>query len=363
MNIKINHQIAQSIVEAIHEVCECPINFIDRRGIIIASTDSSRLNTFHEAGFQAIQNSMAVFVHKEGEYSGTKEGVNYPIFIEGTVVAVVGITGYPLEVSKFGFLATKISEVFIKEQYLSRLRDSKKQKMNYFIRAYIYNHVEDETYIEELRKEFQMSYENYAIVCIRVHQRYNLENIGLVERKIETLFQQLEITCYTYLYPNEFIGLLKEEKTEYAVRALIQLCAGLSSVLKVGIGLAEPFGGLWTSYEQARFALECIEDTEKNCQLFSELGIERVLRILEKHLDFNYVEFILRKLSTYDKDILMSYFTLNMKLKETAQENFIHVNTLQNKLNKIQEKNGLNPREFRDAVKLYIAILLERMKK
>jgi len=116
MNVKINQQIAQSIVEAIHEVCECPINFIDRRGMIIASTDSTRLHTFHEAGYKAIKTLINVIVEDNSEYEGSKSGINYPIKINNEAMGAIGITGEPNEISKYGFLVTKITEVFIKEQ-------------------------------------------------------------------------------------------------------------------------------------------------------------------------------------------------------------------------------------------------------
>lgn len=361
MNIRISKKIAQSIVEAIYEVCNCPINFIERSGFIIASTDETRVNQFHEAGFEALKKSMAVFVEEEGQYTGTKAGVNYPIFIEGTAVAVVGITGNPNEVSKYGFLATKISEVFIKEQYISNIRDSKKQKMNYLIRAYIYDHIENEDYIEQLRKEFDLTEDRYSILCFQVHERYNIENINMVERKIEAIFGQLGISCYTYLYPNEFIGFLKEEEVGEAYMSLTHFCNGMSSILKGGIGLTEPMKEMWASYEQARYAIRCIEGKEISCQLYSELGLERLLRVLRKHLSHKYIQFVLKELSTEEKELLQVYFEQNMSLKETAAEKFIHINTLQNKLNRIYEKNGLNPREFKDAVALYLAILVEKM--
>ncbi|MDO5567537.1 MAG: sugar diacid recognition domain-containing protein, partial [Planctomycetia bacterium] len=38
--MKISKNLAGQIVNAIHEVCGCPINFINRNGIIIASTDT-----------------------------------------------------------------------------------------------------------------------------------------------------------------------------------------------------------------------------------------------------------------------------------------------------------------------------------
>ena len=49
-NNKISLNLAQEIVNAVKEVVDKDINFIDKNGIIIGNTDKKRLNTFHEAG-------------------------------------------------------------------------------------------------------------------------------------------------------------------------------------------------------------------------------------------------------------------------------------------------------------------------
>ena len=54
-NDKISLNLAQEIVNAVKEVVDKDINFIDKNGIIIGSTDKKRLNTFHEAGYKAIK--------------------------------------------------------------------------------------------------------------------------------------------------------------------------------------------------------------------------------------------------------------------------------------------------------------------
>ena len=47
-----------------------------------------------------------------------------------------------------------------------------------------------------------------------------------------------------------------------------------------------------------------------------------------------------------------------MSLKETADSLIIHRNTLQYQLDRIHEKTGMDPRRFRDAVVLYLSLLL-----
>ncbi|MDE6054248.1 MAG: helix-turn-helix domain-containing protein [Lachnospiraceae bacterium] len=54
--------------------------------------------------------------------------------------------------------------------------------------------------------------------------------------------------------------------------------------------------------------------------------------------------------------MLKAYFSTNMSLKETCEQIYMHKNTLQYKLDKIARDTGYNPRRFKEAVVLYIAL-------
>ena len=56
--------------------------------------------------------------------------------------------------------------------------------------------------------------------------------------------------------------------------------------------------------------------------------------------------------------LLQTYFEANMSLLGTSQKLFLHKNTVQYKLNHIYQKCRLNPRVFKDAVLLYLALQL-----
>ena len=51
----IKPELAQQIVDSVKTIVDKNINFIDRKGIIIASTDLNRVGDFHQAGYQAVR--------------------------------------------------------------------------------------------------------------------------------------------------------------------------------------------------------------------------------------------------------------------------------------------------------------------
>lgn len=111
----LSKQLACQIVEAVHAVVGNDINLINSSGIIIGSTNQQRIGTFHEAGYEVVKTGVPISVEEGHRFQGALNGINYPIFLEETPIAAIGITGNPEELKRFGFLITKITEVFLKE--------------------------------------------------------------------------------------------------------------------------------------------------------------------------------------------------------------------------------------------------------
>ena len=89
MNEQIDRKLAQQIV------CGQNVNFIDGSGLIYASTDAGRIGSYHEIGRQAAVAGKAIEVEADDRFTGTQKGVNLPVYHNGSMVAVIGISGPP----------------------------------------------------------------------------------------------------------------------------------------------------------------------------------------------------------------------------------------------------------------------------
>lgn len=358
---KASRLLAQKIVDAVHEVTSCPINFIDPTGIILASTNESRIGEFHEAGYDAIKKLEPTIVDQKNIYKGSLPGVNYPISVEQEPFGVIGISGTPNEVSKYGFLSTKVSEIFIKEQQLRKQNESSKQKMDYFIRSYIYNDIDDTSYLQQLQEAFDVSSNtHYSVLLIKPNDRYNLQNIAMVEKRIKSIFLDLGMKIHTYIYPNEFIGLVKTKKRELVRQALEDLVAETAYTVIAGLGSTATLHSLHTSYDHAKLALKAASDSGNGYAFYDDLQLEVIFGQLPSKAKENFALRILHGLDEQEREILRYYFDNGANLKETAAHFFIHGNTLQYKLDRIAEKTQLNPRIFKEASVLYFALLIDK---
>ncbi|WP_250277913.1 sugar diacid recognition domain-containing protein [[Clostridium] colinum] len=164
----ISVDLAQKIVDAINQICKYNINFIDKDGIVIASTNQKRINTFNQAGLNAIKTKTTVIVDNDDCYLGSKKGINTPIFINEEPIAVIGVSGEPKEIDKYIFLAIKITEIFLKENILKESLSNKFTQINYIVQTYLYNQKEKYEHtlkiLDKLNVDIKTNY--YAITII-----------------------------------------------------------------------------------------------------------------------------------------------------------------------------------------------------
>lgn len=131
----IDRETAQYIVDTVKSVCGKDINYIDARGIIIASTDHSRVDSFHEIGYQVVTQGDTKEVSGDESFLGVQKGVNLPIFYHGKMIAAVGISGELEEARKYAALAQKITTILLREREVEARGSQKRSKISYMLRT------------------------------------------------------------------------------------------------------------------------------------------------------------------------------------------------------------------------------------
>lgn len=353
----IGNNLAQEIVDAVKIMVGKDINFIDQNGTITASTDKTRIGSFNGAGYNAVTTGDVTVVDIENRYKQSRLGISYPIVIQNKPIGAVGITGNPDEVYKFGFMITKITEIFIKENSINHRYKSKENLMDYIIKSIVYKEI-----IEDDIKGYLMDFGIYleddvSIIFISIEEQLNTSiNLHEIENKIINFFEISDIKIYTYMYPNKFIGVLT--KQVYKNIELKYLDYFKEDMVKCGVGKLVNVTVACNSYEQAKLAL--MYPKSRNCRitLAKNISLEIMMENIDKNTKDEYVSDILSNLDNDEIELLKLYYDNNISLKLTSECLYIHKNTLQYRLDKIKSKIGLDPRNFKDSTKLYIAIIL-----
>lgn len=361
MKNKVDAAFASQIIHAIEEVCGHGINFISPDGTIFSSSDEARIGDFHEIGYRAAQSGEVIEVSEDNEFDGTKKGVNIPIFYRSEVIAVIGISGEPDEVRKFTKLAERIALLLIREQELAELDRAQKQKNSFIIQSLTSGQITNRSYLETCLEELNLKHDrSFRIVLVRLDKRYNVRNVGLLERYIEKLFDCPEIVLYSYMYPNEYIALFDEHKNSLFIENLRRFAGEYREFLKVGVGDIRALDRLSHSYDNAVIAVKSIQKENAGFCLFDTLDMEILFGNIPEMNRSSYLSRTIKAISGEDKQLLRTYFEEDMSLQNTCERLFIHKNTLQYRLNHIHAITGYNPRKFRNAVILYLALKLEK---
>lgn len=346
--MEISKKLASQIVNAVYEVVKTDTNLINPSGIIIGSTNEKRIGTFHAAGAYAIEHGIPVFVDNKHPFLGAKDGINYPIFLADTAIAAIGITGNPEELKPFGFLITKITEVFLKEQQLNQQMVSRDRALHYLITSLIYDNVPNQRQLDQLVREYGLNNEEeFAVLSVKLKDT-SLEN------SLRFYFHSIGCRLSLYLYPNEWVVIFSRQifqqfrPEEFSSRYKGQVSAGFGD-----------FGTLYQishSYNNALIARKHAQNQNLEFCDIGNISIEFILESIPSDIQHTYADRILNALSEKELRILKTYFSNNMSLKDTAASLFIHKNTLQYQLDRITDKTGLNPRTFHDAFLLQFAL-------
>lgn len=358
MAVFINRNTAQQIVDTIKDICEHNINFIDTNGRIFASTDASRIGGLHEIGRQVIQTGEIIEVEADNSFLGTQKGINIPFIYKGEVIGVIGISGIPDQVRKYAYLAQKITSLILREKEIDAQNHTTQAQMNYMIHSLITNESINYNYFMDFLEQNQLSVTaDYSLVLIQLNSRYNPSNLSMIEHQIYQLFNLTGSKLYTFQYPNEYILIAQTEELKKWEFLFEEFAEKNKDILKIGIGDRTVITKQYFSYETAVIAVNSILKGS-NIACFEKLDLELLLGGVSSNAKERFKQRVLSSLNEKDIDLLTTYFSCDMSLKQTCDKLFMHKNTLQYQLNRIFHKSGYNPRSFHDAAILYLGLKL-----
>ena len=110
---------AMRIVTDLSDIIRQKVNLMDENGVVIASTDEKRIGTVHEGSRQLIENHLEVLIiNSDDEYPGSRQGVNFPVEMDGKYIGAIGITGDYEVIKEHGRIIKKMTEILLLDDYL-----------------------------------------------------------------------------------------------------------------------------------------------------------------------------------------------------------------------------------------------------
>lgn len=366
--MKLSNYLAKKIIAEVQKVLRENLIVVGVDGTIMASTDPSRIGTFHEGAYNVVRTGKKLNIMKEDvkKLKGVKAGVNLPIRFNNEVIGVIGITGIPKEVGPYGDLVRRMTELFIQESYIREQMDWRERSLE----AYVLDWLKMNNWSEGMKQRGEILGLQLDVPrrCILIHIQHDENHFESLHPDfwmfLHQYFNQLDTNDILVRWgSNRFVVLEEvdsdEKRTIYNLEKLQKIIQTNYKIgIAIGVGQAVPPENVFYSYEQAKRALAVAMETS-SIVFESDLRFEMCLQDISEETRNLYLQ---RTISPLLKDeelleTLKVYIECNASLKQSAEQLHIHINTLHYRLKRIEEITTLNPKQFKDLVSLYLATL------
>jgi len=373
--LNVANYLARDIVERIKEIIKQDINYIDTKGVIIASTNEERIGTYHGGAKRVLSRKSEVIIHHEGEYPGAKQGINLPVYFQNKIIGIIGITGSEEEVVRYGKIIQSMTEILIKEAYIVEQEKSIKESIRQFVEELLFRNQKSDIKTLTMRSELLNIKTDIlrVVITARIHKDHekiilntptiNEKLFNFIERYVAFNKQNLIIASgmnYIIILDingiNDIYGIIENINLNIEKTYNIKVCFGIG-------GVSNNTNEIRRSYTEAKKALDSVWTSREKCiKMFSELDIEILFDTIPQISQKRFVQRVFKNINSnaYEGiiEFLQKYIQNNGSITKTAEELYIHKNTVQYKLNKIKTLTGYDPRNVEDMTILNLAIKL-----
>lgn len=359
---------AEEIVKEISNLLNKKLNIMNNEGIIIASSNPSRINTFHEGAYKIINERLIELEIQENDYDlkGSYLGLNFPIEINNEIIGVVGITGNSNETRAFGNIVKKMTEILIEGKIREENNRNKEKVREYFLIDWIStNNTLFNSQLIQRGLEYNIDVQRKRrIVCMDI-SILDKEKILILEKRIKNKLFSYDSSNLIFRESNSIVLVTQElnrEKINTQLNSILDLCNKNEAKAFFGISkIVTEYYNIHNYFENAKHALAIQRNKNVSGILYySDLNIEL---IYEQIPTLTKNQIINKVFANYDEteknkiiNILKIYYENNCSIKYASNLLNMHPNTLQYHLNKIKNITNLDPRNIKDSMLFQLCI-------
>ena len=376
--MRISTQSAQQIVSEISTIVKQHINMMDSQGYIIASTNPMRIGNFHEGARKVIDEHLEEFyVTHKTETSTTRAGLNLPIIINGETIGVVGITGEYEQVLNYGQIVKKMTEILVRESYAREQERFDKKIKNRYLEEWILGNGlgQGQSFVERgIALHIDITSLRRAMV-VRIDGFQQLAGTGEGQKLIEKVEHTVQhIICkesnnvYLRLTTKQ-VCLITPRSNDMMYALAEHLIQSIHNNFNVEllIGIDNSITGttdIRNVYVKANKASHACHAPVKRIMLYDQINMELFMDDIPKRMKEEYLRKIFSGCGFEEIQqwifILEAYFTAEGSITLAAQRLYIHKNTMQYKLKKLEDLTGYDVRLPSNGPVFYMTILFFR---
>ncbi|MFD7546025.1 CdaR family transcriptional regulator [Streptomyces sp. NPDC059578] len=343
---------AQAIVDDVVARLGVRVNVMNEHGVIIASSDRSRVGTVHGGALRVLRTGapLSVSAGEAEEWGGTRAGVNLPLTVDGRTVGVVGVQGEPAVVGEIARAVVRLAELMVMQEAFLGEAGWRHQVRRQLLEDLIAGRLTEQSWQQRQQLGGCRLRAPYALLVVRG---------GPFRPSTEPRdpYRQLEV--------DEQLALIAPDAD---ARTWVVAGSGASAAVRhrltgpgavhptaavLDAGSAQGFTELTDLVARAGLALR---SGFTGPTTLRDLEVPVLLARLDRADRTAAVDRVLGALSAELRHTLHVYFAQDCGVLEAAERLRVHRNTLTYRLRRISELTGRDPRVFRDAFVLRTAL-------
>jgi len=363
-------KMAQDIVARTMRIIDTNINVMDARGRIIGSGDRERIGELHEGALLVLSQGRVVDIDDAvaKHLHGVRQGINLPLRLEGEIVGVIGLTGEPESLRKYGELVCMTAEMMLEQSRLMHLlaQDSRLRE------ELVMNLIQAEEHtpaLSEWAQRLGIDLNQPRVVAVI---EVDSGQVGVDSAMAE--LQQLQNALAEMVVRKPVLNQFGRWDADDHRRRVEQLISRMeeNGQLRFRVALGNYFtgpGSIARSWRTARTTMMVGKQRmpESRSYFYQDLMLPVLLDSLRGGWQANELARPLARLKAMDNNgllrrTLQAWFRHNVQPLATSKALFIHRNTLEYRLNRISELTGLDLGNFDDRLLLYVALQLDEQR-
>ncbi len=375
-HIYISKQHAQSIVDEMKATIHRDINIMDGEGIILASTNPARQGQLHQGALRLLREKLpSLIIWEDAPEQCIQQGINLPIVIGGRFEGVIGITGNPDEVSVFGGVIKRMTEILLENIQRQEQQALLERAKGLFVENWLFSENPDWTELETRGRLLGLDINApYTVALLElmkpgVRKPPRAEDLSELQSEltlqiIKNHIQEQEFNFCTVIRSKIMVFLCHTSRNEAfaAIKNIcqviegyhgLQVCAGIS-------GSSAAPADIRRCYMEAKTAqIVASQSSDEQVVFYNQVSLEFIAQSVPATIRQNLNSMLFSACAPREREefiqTIRTYFEWDGDIRKCADHLFIHRNTFQYRMERLKRKTGYNLKTPKDAVLLYLA--------
>lgn len=373
----LNEAQAAQILRQMQSLIHRDINLIDTQGVIFASTNPARVGQLHSGALRVIREHLPSLEVREDDESGMQKGVNLPVYTDGVMQGVIGITGAPEEVSVLGGVIRRMLEIMLENVRRKELVNTVEQARALFLENCLFSQEPDWQELKQRGRLLEIDLDqSHALLRIQLFESKQGRNVPMIPDELHgaAMLQaiQPELSgqrgqCCALLR-NQILVLLNSAPRQEIVRLAQRLCKLASQGYPPSV---QAYGGVSSSgsapelprcYLQACTACTLASRSSKsNVLYYDRVSLDFLLQSVPRLLREDLHETVFARCTDEEiaahRELIRLYFSSGGDLRRCAAVLGMHRNTVQYRIERLMRQTGYDLRRPADAAVLFLSVL------